>query len=408
MRILFVAMAKSVHAARWIGQLRQTGWDIHVFDMEESGLSPELRDVTAYTYCRPRPSECNVERLHTVFPFSRGGALARKWAPPVRWIYPSRIESLVDLMPRLQPDIIHSLEMQHESYPLLEVRRRLGGSFPVPWIYSSWGSDIYHFGRDPSHRGRIGEVLRACDYYIADCRRDIKLALEYGFSGEVLGAFPGAGGFDLEHMRSLNSTKEPSKRRVIALKGYGGWCGLALSGLTAVRNCAELLTGYTVEIFSASPEIVTAARRIAKTTGIEIVIRPRMSHDGVIDLMGRARAYIGLSISDGTPNTMLEAMTMGACPIQTDTESTGEWITSGENGFIVPIDDPKAVEAALRQALTDDGLVDRAAALNDAIVSQRIDRSVLEPQVVRAYEKVYAASSTKCHGWSMSPAEILA
>jgi glycosyltransferase involved in cell wall biosynthesis len=394
MRILFVAMANSVHAARWIAQLRHTGWDIHVFDMEESGLTSELRDVTAYTFCRPPKSVRNVRKLHTVFPLPKGAALARKWVPPVRWIYPSRIDSLAKLLPELKPDIIHSLEMQHESYPLLEVREKLGGSFGAPWIYTSWGSDIYYFGRQPEHRDRIRAVLSACDYHIADCRRDVALAREFGFKGETLGVFPGAGGFDLEHMRRLASPIPPAERRVIALKGYGGWCGLAMSGLKAIESCADLLGGYTVEVFSASPNIRDYAVRLGKTVGVDIKILPHVSHDEMVRLMSRARIYMGLSLTDGTPNTMLEAMTMGAFPIQSDTESTGEWITSGENGFLVPVDDEAAVGPALRRALTGDGLVERAAALNARITAERIDRRVIEPQVVALYEKVLAQS--KC------------
>src|SRR5207244_623486 len=46
MRVLFVAMAHSVHTARWIAQLRGRGWDLHLFPVESARLHPELHDVT--------------------------------------------------------------------------------------------------------------------------------------------------------------------------------------------------------------------------------------------------------------------------------------------------------------------------------------------------------------------------
>jgi glycosyltransferase involved in cell wall biosynthesis len=106
--------------------------------------------------------------------------------------------------------------------------------------------------------------------------------------------------------------------------------------------------------------------------------------------MGRARIAIGVNVTDGTPNTMLEAMVMGAFPIQSDTISTAEWITHGENGLLVPPEDHEAIAAAIRWALLDDALVDRAAEINAQITAERIDRAVIQPEVIAMYEKVAA------------------
>src|SRR5512143_3129321 len=53
LRILFVAQAVSIHTARWIRQLSDQGWDLHVFDMLGSFPHPELRGVTEYSLLRP-------------------------------------------------------------------------------------------------------------------------------------------------------------------------------------------------------------------------------------------------------------------------------------------------------------------------------------------------------------------
>ena len=92
---------------------------------------------------------------------------------------------------------------------------------------------------------------------------------------------------------------------------------------------------------------------------------------------------------------MLEAMVMGAFPIQSDTVSTAEWITHGDNGLLVPAEDPVAIAAAIRRALSDYALVDRAAEINARITSERIDRTVIQPQVIAVYEKVAAQARMK-------------
>lgn len=390
MRILFVAIANSSHTARWISQLSGTGWNIYVFDMTERTVTPELSGVTAYTVFRPSNSISNVSRLHSVWPFTRGYHLLRRVLPPTIFntLFPPRTNTLSRLIPRIKPDIIHSLEMQSETYPLLEVKQKLGSKFPKPWIYSSWGSDLYYYRNQPEDCKRIRSVLSQIDYYIADCQRDVDISRQFGFKGEVLGVFPGPGGFDINEMRKWASPGLTSNRRVIALKGYEGLFGRSLVGLRALQLCADALKGYTVEIFSANTGVDSVASFISRFENIPIKIIPPTQSKDIYQLMGRSRIAMGLSISDGSPNSMLEAMIMGALPIQSDTVSTREWIKHGENGLLVPAEDPEAVAAAIRLAISDNHLVDHAAEENLQLTRERIDISIVKPRVIELYEKV--------------------
>jgi glycosyltransferase involved in cell wall biosynthesis len=92
---------------------------------------------------------------------------------------------------------------------------------------------------------------------------------------------------------------------------------------------------------------------------------------------------------------MLEAMVMGALPIQSDTISTAEWINHGENGLLVPPEEPEAIADAIRRAVSDDDLVNRAAELNFEVAQKRLDQEVIRPQVIQLYEKVAAQGRTK-------------
>ena len=396
MKILFVAMANSVHTAGWISQLADTGWDVHVFDAMEGSLSPELKGVTAYTYYRPLKTACNVKKVHSILPLPRGiGFICHRLKLMRSFFMPSRIDSLTRLVKRLKPDILHSLEMQHESYPLLEVKRRLGGKFLMPWIYSSWGSDLYLFGEQKEHQSRIREVLASCDYYIADCQRDVKIAARLGFKGDVLGVFPGAGGFDIARMRKWRRPGRVSKRKMITLKGYSGWSGRADVALHALQLCADVLHDYKIVVYSADAAVDHVAHYISKFSNISFEVLPQSPREEIIKLMGDSRIAIGMSISDGTPISMLDAMVMGAFPIQSDTVSTSEWITHGENGFLVPPEDAVALAAAIRRALSDDELVDKAAEYNTHIAAERLDCSVIKPKVIAMYKKVAAQAIAK-------------
>ncbi len=66
----------------------------------------------------------------------------------------------------------------------------------------------------------------------------------------------------------------------------------------------------------------------------------------------------------------------------------GSGIRDGENGLLVAPEDPDAVEAAIRRAVADDALVERAAEVNERLTSERISRDLVTPRIVQAYERV--------------------
>jgi len=396
LRILLVAMAESVHTARWLSQVRDEGWDVHLFPVAELPLHVDLRDVTVHgSVRRSRPDlAASVRQRGVRWPLPRGSVrLARALERVPRMDPPARLARVIS---SLRPDVVHSLEMQHAAYLTLDARRLLGGERFPPWVYSCWGSDIFFFGRQERHRERIEAVLAACDYLITDCERDRDLAAELGFDGTFLGVFPGPGGFDIKRMTRLRSPARVSARRVIALKGNHDerWVGRALVALEALHRIAAELADYEIVIYSAEPNVRHAAEYVGRITGVTFTVLPYSVPDEIVTLMGRARIAVAVNVSDGTPNSMLEAMIMGALPIQSDTISTREWITDGENGLLVAPEDPDEIEQALRRALADDALVERAARRNEELTAARIAYPVLAPRVVELYRRVAREGGT--------------
>jgi glycosyltransferase involved in cell wall biosynthesis len=298
---------------------------------------------------------------------------------------------LAKLIRSLKPDIVHSLEFQHAGYLTLAARMLLSKeSFPI-WAVSNWGSDIYLYGRLPEHADKIRALLSNCDYYHCECERDIELGRSFGFKGEVLPLCPVTGGFDIEWMRQFRASGKPSSRRVIALKGYQNWAGRALVGVRAIELCADLLKDYSVSIYMASPDVSLAARLTSHSTGIPFETESHeWTREHILQMHGRARISLGLSISDAISTSLLEAMIMGSFPVQSNTGCGHEWIKCGENGLLVPPESPESVAAALRRALTDDTMVDRAAETNAQLMAQRIEISVIKPKVIDMYRQMAA------------------
>jgi glycosyltransferase involved in cell wall biosynthesis len=390
LRVLFVAMPGSVHTARWINQVSNLGWDIHLFASTPEPVHPDFRNLTIYGFSSFRPKGLDYSvRIRGLFPLRRGAStLGRQANHYLPWVSPWALAGMIRW---LKPDIVHSMEIQHAGYLTLAAREILKDEFP-PWVVTNWGSDIYLFGRLSEHQEKIRAVMSACDYYYSECHRDVELAKEFGFEGEVLPICPIAGGFDLERAYRLRQSGPTSARRLIALKGYQGWAYRALVGLRAIELCTKLLKekGYRIAIYLASPDVKIAAELLAKSSGLPIDIVLRVPHEEMLRLHGRARVSIGLSISDGLSTSALEALVTGSFPIQSNTSCLGELIRDGQSGMLVHPEDPEAVAAALRRAVTDDELVDRAAEINSRIAAEYLDQSVVRPQVVQMYEMITA------------------
>jgi glycosyltransferase involved in cell wall biosynthesis len=390
MRILFVTYSSSIHSARWISQLTDENWDLHLFPVDQYYFHPDLRSVTVHTLFKNRAAHIHpsVKQSSLWWPFNRGQMRIRnasKRLPGDPWSDEARLARLIQ---KLKPDLIHSMTESGCSLTLA-ARKILKDDFP-PWLHSSWGSDIFYFGRLPEFERRIREGLSLCEYLIADCQRELDLAPEFGFRGKLLGVFSAAGGFDIEHMQSLSEEIAPSKRKLIMLKGRQGHLGgRAMYALQALHRCAEHLKDYEIVIYIANDVIKYAAEYVSHLTGLRFrILSEHTSHDEMVGLMSKARLAIGVGMTDGTPHAMLEAMVMGAFPIQSNTADTRGWIEEGKNGFTVEPEDAYAIAAAIEKAVADDEMVKQAAKINDQLTKERIDISVVKPKIIGMYNQI--------------------
>ncbi len=396
-KILFVGMIASVHLQRWVAQISDEDWDIHVFpSIELQALHPDFRNVTVhhsmYSPQSNLPATVQEEGVGIL------GAFIRKRVSTILWIlrlirpylFPSYEERYLErVINRIKPDIVHSIEFQHGGYLTLKVKERMKDRFPT-WLVTNYGNDIYLFGRLEEHQERVRAILEQCDYYFCECNRDVNLAESMGLRGKVMPVVPNTGGFDLEYISSIPRIDPPSKRKQILLKGYQHFSGRALSGLQALIKCADILADYRIAIYSASPEMKIAAELFQQDTSLEIDILPVLSPDEMLEQFGKSRIYMGLSISDGISISSLESILMGAFPIQSFTACADEWIIDGVSGLIVPPEDVDLIEGAIRKAITDDVLVDNAAQINWQVSVDRLDYRTIKPIIVSMYQQIFS------------------
>lgn len=246
------------------------------------------------------------------------------------------------------PDFVHALELQNAGYSCLRAFKK-GVPKGTKLISTNWGSDIYWFQRFPRHEKKLRRLLEVSDYYSAECQRDVNLALELGFMGKVMPIIPNSGALLDE---DLNREKLPtSERSTISVKGYQSWVGRANVALKALEHMSEELRGWRIVVFSANFQVLRLAKRIAKRTGLVIEAhgKGKLTRQEVLGILAESKIYIGISQSDGVSTTLLEAMAMGAFPVQTSTACCDEWFT--DSGITVDKIEVNTVEHAIKKAI---------------------------------------------------------
>lgn len=390
MKLLVVAMSNSVHTARWLSQIADQGWDIHLYPSYDVGqLHPGLQNITVHQNYITHPVN-HSNNVIQVGKDVRFEPLAFVLRLVTRKFFPKYYAiMLAKLIKEISPDLIHSLEMQGAGYLTLEAKKLLQGKFPK-WIVTSWGSDMYYFGRFADHAKKINHLLTSCNYYHGECQRDVILAKKFGLTGTSLPVLPDSGGFDIKKIAKLRSDIKPSKRKNIMVKGYQGWAGRALTTLKALEECIEEIRGYRIIIYSSNLAVRIAAKKFYKKFHVPIlIVPPKTKHDQMMSYFGQSRIAIGIGISDGISTMVLEAMAMGTFPIQSNTSCANEWIDNKKTGFLVPPDNISAIAAAIKKALSDDKLVNEASVLNYETVVKRLDQSKLNDEVVSIYKQIY-------------------
>lgn len=432
-KILFFAMQNSIHSVRWINQLAdQDKYDIHLFPVNtlppHSALSARVtlhvpyrtislskilyelkRRLVKFLLRRDLPPD--PDTLHNVttkgiYPFPIHKRL-EKYVYGAKFFHFGATESLIqaafgptnlcNLVKKLKPDLIHSLEFQLCGYNVLYAKRMYGDGFPK-WLATNWGSDIYHFRKIPAHLEHIQELLHEADYYSCECERDVRLARELGFGGQAMPVFPNTGGFDIEQISRLRSIHKTSQRKIVMVKGYEHFAGRGLMALEVIERCHIELQGFTVFVFVAGPEVVSRAEELRDQLGVDIRCLPYVNHDQMLRLYGRSRVYLGISVSDAISTSVLEAIALGAFPIQTNTSCCEEWIEDGKTGFAIPADDIEIIADRFRQALVNDELVDTASEINERTLVTRLDQDLLKSKTLALYDSIFEPNSDRLHG----------
>ncbi|MDY6826344.1 MAG: glycosyltransferase family 4 protein [Bacillota bacterium] len=95
--------------------------------------------------------------------------------------------------------------------------------------------------------------------------------------------------------------------------------------------------------------------------------------DDVRPYLARASVYVLPSYMEGTPRTVLEAMAVGRPVITTDAPGCRETVIDGENGFLVPVKNSKALAEAMEKFILEPALIEKMGEVSRRLAEEKYD-----------------------------------
>lgn len=390
MRLLMVADGRSPITRNWIKMLQPLGLEITLVStfpcIEFEGVKATHVLPVAFAGLGGSQAGSSGGRKPggLVARFRRLAAEVRHQVGP--WTIPSYIPRYLEVIEDVKPDLVHALRIPYEGM--------LASATPagIPLVVSTWGNDLTLHAPTTHKMGALTRsTLRRADGLMSDVRRDAGLAAQWGFDGlKPTLVVPGNGGIDLDTI--LNSAAGVTRAHPPQVLNPRGLRSYVRSD-TFFKSIPMVLkkrpeVRFRCTSMAGQPE----AEKWVRALGIEKQIRllPLLSQAELWREFSAASLSVSVSTHDGTPNTLLEAMSLGCLPVCGDLDSIREWIEPGINGLLIDPADPAGLADAILRGLEDKALRDRAMQVNRNLVRERAEISSVREKVAEFYKNLSA------------------
>jgi glycosyltransferase involved in cell wall biosynthesis len=378
--ILIAGMLDSIHLARWVSQLGSLDAKVVI-----TGTSP-------YRKVRSELEEFvsrNPEKFSIIELFPRTSILGHRVFPAISFVLDRFLGDFIRgtllrrLILRVSPTVVHVNELIVAGMPAEFALRGMTSRRFHLWV-TNYGSELIWRAKGGKIQSRMRRLLDSAQTFSAECQRDVKLAQEMGFSGVIVPVFPVSGGIE-------NRSLAPLNKNIVALKGYDNDLGMGARALSEVGSFALENPHLEIEVVAYScnrPTLRVASELSAQGVRVRALRKGALSHREMLELFGKAVAYVGASRSDGISTSVLEAMSGGAIPIQTASSCAAEWFMDGETGFSVSPDDLSQISKALATIFSPRFDLDGARKKNQEVLASNADPIRLCKIALQSYERI--------------------
>ena len=257
-RILFVSFANSPHLQSWVRFFARSEFDVRIFTVPLRVKVEPAPEWLYPTYVTLQPEKQRMQILSKakwLLPDLPRTRTLFQWAEDRFSLNPFWLRKVIL---RWKPDIIHSLPLDTGGKLTIKALEGLSKKQWPKWVVSAWGSDIYLGLDDPKKREYLDYIISNCDGFMADCNRDLRLAVENGLASHKLAfteAIPGTGGLDIAQFEKIRAAQE--ERNVILIpKAFDReLSNRALPVLEALCVIEKELKGYEIYLLLCSDAV---------------------------------------------------------------------------------------------------------------------------------------------------------
>lgn len=185
-------------------------------------------------------------------------------------------------------------------------------------------------------------------------------------------------GIDLGHYTPAPLPEKPvflCLSRLLGAKGVREYAQAAIELMKQYPEASFRLVGPQEKGNDAiKPKEIVAWQK----AGVEIV-------EGVEDVrpeIAKASVYVLPSYREGTPRSVLEALSMGRAVVTSDAPGCRQTVIQGENGFLAPPKNVKALVDAMEKFLVDPALVPAMGASSRLLAESRFDVNMVNDKLL--------------------------
>lgn len=325
MIIVSIADALSIHTQRWTNWFASRGHIIHLISSrlpsDTGGYSPAIR----------------LHRLLRV-PY-RLRTLAGFLGCPA---WPWQVHKVIGT---IKPDLVEARFITITGY--------LGAMSGFhPFVVTVEGSDILV---DPKHwyyRFPTKYTLRKADLIICQSPFMVDDIVQLGIEPSKVRT--GYRGVDTQE---FSPSRGKELRQTLAISNSAPVV-ISTRGLSPIYDAETMVRAIPLVLKQVPKAQFIIAGKGKQENYLESLVR-RLGVDGHVKFVGSvpnhevpqylalSNVYVSTSLSDGVPNSLLEAMASGLAPVVTDIVANRGWVTEGQNGLLFPVKDLNSGRKAL-------------------------------------------------------------
>lgn len=371
MKICYIADGSSIHTQRWLNFFASKGHEVHLI------------------YWKARPDLDKRIHIHLLSRIAPKIWPVTRYISFIQWIFQVR-----KYLREIKPDVV-------DAHFVIDNGLLAACSGFHPFVVTAWGSDVLIFPRRNFLWRIVARfVIKRSDKVV--CNSEV---LKNGLLGLGIGRDKVA---KISH--GVNTTQFSPQWVNAALKQKLGTAGaptvISIRTLRPIYNVAMLVKAIPLVlkqapeaqfIIGGGGEEKDSLQELAKSLGVEQNVRftGLINHEELPAYLASADIYVTTSRSDSSSQSLQEAMACELAPVATDLPANREWISDGENGFLVPQDDYRAMADKIIYLINNSQIRKKFGKINRHIIIDRAEHIKEMGKVEKLYAELAKISKTR-------------